>query len=50
MTYSIISTGNVKSYLGLEFDILRNMLHDYGFKESNSISERVNVSFGVPNH
>jgi len=50
MTYSIISTGNVKSYLGLEFDILRNILHDYGFKESNSISERVNVSFGIPNH
>jgi hypothetical protein len=48
LTYAIIGTGEIKSYLGLDYSILRNMLENYGFKESSS--KRVSVSFGIPNH
>jgi hypothetical protein len=49
LKYSIVGSGEIKSHLGLDYSILRNLLNDYGFKECN-FSEKVSVSFGVPNH
>ena len=49
LKYSIIGAGEIKSHLGLDYSILRDLLNNYGFEECNSHQKRVNVTFGVPN-